>query len=557
MQNTLVQMKAIFLFSLTLFLIAQTPARAAPEEDLLSIDDYEGFQALVETQASPAPLKKGESVLLFLNLNLNPKEAAALKRVAQKTGQTLVSFPDDQLLADLTPAHLSYAKSSAKTDEVAKEIDILQVKVDAAILPEQKKALGTRLQAKLDEIEHENYEVQQGIRNRAYSLALQHYQVDPSKDSDLEHQASAAYKTELTKLLTDLELRKVKVKTVVISGHHGQYFFGDLTVAFNESDENETEVFDLYAKLKPLTAQVNSIALWGCESINENAAQDWLKLAPYFQTLLGYSDSAPAGSRANSAAFLEYGLLSRTHLLSARNREELKGRLLAIPGAIETASAVVVRSRRLGDVMISSFIFDNRGKVELSRKTEDLSKSLRCSLVQDDIHSTMNTLTPYFTGESPLPPDETLSPIKRAYFFLHHNEACYVPHDDDLYSVFEVGLLRFFDSDVKFNIAKALKIRFAAAEKEIEMAAAPAAAFSVPNELRSVKFGELFNQLRRPALIQALRQVHELSKNLILPKTRSLMAALKVLVLDVNSKCMPFDQWHERSDRVLAFGCPL
>ena len=157
--------------------------------------------------------------------------------------------------------------------------------------------------------------------------------------------------------------------------------------------------------------------------------------------------------------------------------------------------------------------------------------------------------TPKLVGTQELPLDDALSPVKRAYFFLHHNEQCFKQTLQTISSVYQVGLLRFFNTDVKFNIANALESQIR--ESRVELANPELAA------LKTMDFQQILIQKNRTEIIAAITAASEIAPHLHAPATQTLLKSLQRLVVDLDDSCMPFDRWHEKSALPLKFSCDL
>ncbi len=545
-------MKHLFLTSLFFALSFHSIAHAQTAKNVLVVEDYEAPYFAASKTADPGTLRPGQTVLFFINLNLNPKEANALKQVAHKTGQSVVSFPDDQLMIKLQPIYLDYAKASNLAHRLYTEAGALRAQAAQELNAERKLQLEAWVKQKETEAEQINEVREPALKDKAFTTALQHYHQKIDPQLGLEEQADAAYQKALQQLIAQLSQNQAKVTTLVISGHHGEYFYGDLTVNFNNaSDEEGSDSSLFYTWLRPITQNVTAIALWACDSVNPEYAEEWLKLAPRFEIMLGYSDSAPLGSRPSSSAFLMSGLLARTRLNSAKTTKELKTLFLALPGVAESAAALVLRNPALGAWMMSSSIVNENNQLKIERKLVDLNEEFRCASVQSDIEATMALMKPYVEGEKELPADETLSPVKRAYFYLHHHASCYSADQTRLYSAYQIGLLRFFETAVKFNIAKNLEAKIKAAQTEVLVTP------GLDLALKKMDLMKLLTTESRPRIVHEVRRLLALTMRPGIPLTSAVLALLEKLAIALNPDCMPFDIWHQRSVEALPFSCTV
>ncbi len=499
--------------------------------------DQSYFDAYLNEPSGPTSnSKENKSILLFLNLNLNPKEALAVKRAANATGQNLITFPSDDLFKVIYPHYAEYIKLKAASTRQSAEYE----RISSAIDRTKNKAAQDRLKARLEKSDEEGKDLFKRERKEleiAKTAALEFFHFDRGEQS-LENATDAAYNIALAKLLQSFSEQQVNLKTLVISGHHGWSYFGDATfrLPINEG------IYDFYAVIKPLAQNIETIALWGCDTINRNIAEAWLLVAPNYKTIFGYSDSAPLGIGNESSAYLESSLKFTSRLLKPKSINQFKSMVLGLPGVSNTTAGVVARTETLGDLLFDTRIESGA----LVRDVDELKNALRCAVFSKQLAGYLAAVTPFMTGEQLIPDDDTLSPVKRAYFEMHHHQECFQPDYDAIYDTYQVGLLRFFETDVKFNIANALSSRFSEAESEIKNSAEASA------KLKSINFDDLLTKSKRPEILRTLNELFAEPTD-SLPKTALLFKMLNELVVHLDSRAMSFDSWHSHSNETLHY----
>lgn len=532
-----------------LTLICVSPlVQASPVLDQLNPNDYqdEYVQEFLKPEAMPAPVS-GQGVLLFINMNLNPKEALSAKKIAKAKGLRLVSFPNNELFAKVYPFYDQFmtheeraaaldhrmdvlkdlqerSKSQAKKDLIQKQIDLIYKK---------------RLALK------DNYD-RVDLFNRARKAALEYFHVDSGNDEySLSTICTRAYTQALYQMIGDLVTSGSKVDTLILSGHHGNSFFGEVTFSLSMPE--------FRARVLPFAQDLHLIALWGCDTINDWDLKEWVAAAPNVLGILGYSDTAPIGTGSDSAEYLVNGVLSVPSLLEARSPAEFKRMMLRIPGVSETAAAAMICTKRLGSLVFNSNIVDQDGSRGLSRSVDTLESEDRCTQFKHNLNSIMEEVRPYYQGKKSIPRDETYSPIKLAYFELHHDFDCYTPDYYQNLDVYQVGLLRFYETDVKFNIAVSLKDLML--QSEAELGARPQA--TLPAAFQGLRWAPLFTDLTREQMVPKIRLLNDVNAfdKALFPKTILMLSYAMRLGVNLDSRCMEFDVWHSKSEAALPISC--
>ena len=536
---------AIILPSLSLD--AQARALGSP----LHFEDYDpSYVDEVTPEETPvkAPEKKmatpSKPSLLFFNMNLNPREASALQKVARQQGLTFVQFPSVDLMKKVAPLYNEALYLAERGNNLEKKIVALAKTAKPTDLAMAKKIADLKTTLATMTTHEEQLEVEAlMVSVRYFTPTAKEEELKKLEQSDLVQLGENLYEKAFNEFLEESTKANLFVKTFVISGHHGVEYYGDLTFQMKSKT---------WPTIQKLLSQTTTIALWGCDTINEAEAKLWLAAVPQFKLFIGYSDSAPLGSREVSSDFLQHGLLAYSNLTSVHSEHELQRLILKIPGAADTASAAVVRTSS-GDFIFESKILEENASVTLIRKASALGNQLRCGVFMTQIKDLMTQVRPFFEGTQPIPADTTLSPIKRAYFELHHNRDCYTADFKQVYDNFQVGLMRFFESDVKLNLARSPSLIEKAALAKAELGEKQDATATVLRGTYDLKWIETG---KRPETMAKLKELSAFDLAL-LPQNKAFVAALQKLIGDLNPACLPFDTWHRKSATPLKVSCVL
>jgi hypothetical protein len=332
--------------------------------------------------------------ILFINLNLSNKELATALKAAKERGEKLRVIPE--VLPDDT----------LKIEALRNEISSLELKKKN---PNEKDiAKKTLYSDKLDEL------------NSQLSVITKKYIVDNSH---------------LDNILTEFDNNpKVQLSSLIISGHHSKYFFGD-----NSSELDYEKLEETFNNHPEAIKNLKSIYLWGCYTLTKKRVVFWKRVVPSAYILSGWDDSAPKEDKK-----LDHEALYK--LLVNEQKESLKTDLKKSISFFNSITGVKQSSHT---ICIGSNYINNKGDQNIT----DFLKS--CSPEEiEKFKKNLEIVEEYRKASSKefaeVPKSTASSILREIYNYGRKIEHC----DEFVETELNKLIFLIFDKQVRKNIAK-------------------------------------------------------------------------------------------------------
>ena len=260
-------------------------------------------------------------------------------------------------------------------------------------------------------------------------------------------------KSELPDVFGELAKDKLKVKSLIISGHNGGGHFGgyvgqiskyELISSYNKAYEN----------LPDERKELESIYLWGCYTSTLDEVNQWKDGIPSLKLIAGFHDSGPSIGKDATRDILEDLLIKEASVLDKNKSEEIKRSLKNINNINQTLAAIYLKACDNTDYYYSltkSTVEDEDGRlIEDGRLLHNFSKmdDIPCQgeSFKSDYRSWEQIYSLYFIGAKEIPEDTAQGEIRQMYNFARANAHCIGDnYPNTSFEANHIGLLLFFN----------------------------------------------------------------------------------------------------------------
>jgi hypothetical protein len=435
--------------------------------------------------------------ILFVDLNISPKEVEAAKKAAQERGENLIVIPNP-------PEEIKHAVITINQDLQDLEIKRKQLAGDlTSSTPELRRQEAITALSKITKTE------QTLIDNRTAMLAP--YQIKPKHLSD--------------KIL-ELDNNHRSLTTIILSSHSRGNLYWGLCSINNLEQVHLLAILNRHPNLKN---SLRSVLLWGCYTVVPEEVLWWKKHFPNLKLLLGFSESGPSGAREQSSELLLDALRKERHMEEQTQLKKALGALKELRHAEDTGAAAMINSCYVSTL-------------SNSRHLPDLTQD--CKQAQQLLKQQLTTYQKYFDASSgyEYPPSNThTSKLRVFYNMIQKYEHCRQDFTSPLPSREQVLALIFFQSLKKnFGVFYSNEIR--TANRFLKKLNAP----------HDVRFPDFFNDaLTRAQVLESLKKLHSfLEQKQLLHADNKSSSELGILlqvykqtqILLKDLKCVP-PQW--------------
>ncbi len=238
--------------------------------------------------------------ILFLDLNGNPKEVEAAQAAAKKRGEKVIVIPNVTTEMKVKKQKLKEAREKANDDFYRK---------GCTVGTSSEKCSGVT--EKLSEAVRQENEFKE------------------------KNQLNGA---ELSKAITELKKKDIKLSTVVVSGHDGNGAFGG-----SFGDLTDKDIANAFINNPPMGEGIRSLALWGCYTANVSSlSMYWKRSFPQAEVVMGFDKKGPLGNSPANWALLKDFLSKEKELSKIKDQNELRKALKGLDGVRITEAAICV-----------------------------------------------------------------------------------------------------------------------------------------------------------------------------------------------------------------------
>lgn len=363
--------------------------------------------------------------VLFIDLNLSYDEVETARNAAAARGERLVVVPelsqsDLQALIPLNKVMQSYLRDQAainkKIAEVKKQIQVLDKRINEK--KENKNAL-IEWEKKKSVLKKEEWRLAEQVSSTVSKALELQKKIEKISGKYKISQDSIAAK------LQQISEEKRELSSVIISGHHGNEFFG--TQMTNLDDQMIKKIFQPYPKLRK---NLRSMYLWGCYTANVSAAEKWGNVFPNLALIAGFSGSAPTQEKVLNHAYLRNMMRDELPLILSGDVKKVQQGLLQVKGVAQSTASMIYCDTYYIDKNIADAI--NSGKICSTIKHYSSHERLTAAGFHEMHRETFDDI--FYGKFTDVPDDTSDSNLRRYYTLLRNYSHCEIakPYADKM-----------------------------------------------------------------------------------------------------------------------------
>ena len=524
-------------FGMGTCLLAHADAHLTSSDQSLSIDDI-----LSSTLPAPAPAEQecshrvnSKRILFYFDLNSAYREMEIAKRVACELGLRFESYPS---LADSRAAGIPYEKWEFARDRLG--------------ACRESKTCSTS--ERLKQLETEEADTKKEAETAAGPVAF-------------------VPAVEFNKKMVGFAKEGAKIVEMGVSGHHYEYgWWGDFLAGkvvagalrgdvFHETFLDQDDVTPTTRSYPEVFTELKVLTLWGCSSVTPDKIDFWKMAFPNVKIIIGFNGSAPAAIRSTSLDYLSDSLKRANSMTVEVSPEEIRANIESLESINETFAGVYFKSLSNKEYLYR--VTSPREANGAGGEFGLFSNPQRCIDFKRRMEYELSYLKELENGSSEIPEDGSDSQLWSVYFNFQMNSDCYrgTPFEKT-YPSSRIGLLRFFESGVKFNFEKVYDLNLKKASLELR-AVRKDRRFSpiyqwMKTTSQTVDIGQFIHTQKRAAILKLsgdlMKVAHFLKKK---SELRFITLAMQKLLVELHPECTEMLTWHEVSGRIPLVSCKI
>ena len=469
-----------------------------------------------------------KDMTLFVNLNTNVHEREATMNAAKKLQTGYALIPSLKTDEELSPIYQKFMETKDRVNSLDRRHEMLEDRCNNRLDSCDPQAV-KRAKVLLDEAQ----KISDGYDQQAIDFAGTH---------------PLDIKKEFLDLTMELESQGLEVTHLILSGHNetgeneASGFSGDYLAVRKIKDAKLIQIMQEHPKVY---GRLTFLGLWGCESVTHNQVDIFEKALPSIQVWAGYYDTAPAGIRPDSYQYLYGAMMHAESLAAISDPSLLKAAIKKVPSVDNVYSGMAVRLNH-GEPYI--YYKKEADDDSIQTRFEPVHGGARCkTFLAEEYPKSVAVVEKYLFGLEDIPDDTDHSALRNAYYEMSQNYDCYWRKGG--YSPGKVGLLRFYQTFAT-NFDRTFATIITKAETELKLSPYYS---TLQNEFPKLDLKHL-DQVSRPMTMQFTKKLNELEGN-VKPKSiaiQSLVMYLNRYLVDIDTKCVEFLEWHDDKHETLA-----